>query len=134
MPAKGQNQIKCKKHVQTEFGRTQKRIRSDRSGENTGEELQKFLKNEGIQVELTTPYTPEQNGCTERKYLYLIEITRSMLIDSGLPNKYWGEGLITTIHLQNRLPAVVSESTKLQIQMNLPNSLQTTRETPGWSM
>ena len=64
------------------------------------------MKNEGIQVELTTSYTPEQNRRAERKNLYLVEITRSMLIDSGLPNKYWGEGLITTIHLQNRLPTV----------------------------
>ena len=36
---------------------------------------------------------------------------RSMLIDAGLPNKYWGEGVMTANHLQNRLPTVVSEST-----------------------
>ena len=69
------------------------------------------MKNEGIQVELTIPYTPEQNGRTERKTRCLVEMTRSMLIDSGLPNKYWGEGVMTANHLQNRLPTVVSEST-----------------------
>ena len=48
------------KYVQTKFRKTPKRIRYDRNGEYTGEELQKFLKNKGIQVELTTPYTREQ--------------------------------------------------------------------------
>ena len=76
------------KYVQTKFRKTPKRIRSDRGGEYTVEELQKFLKNEGIKVELTTPYTPEQNGRAERKNHYLVEMTRRMLLDSGLQNKY----------------------------------------------
>ena len=32
-------------------------------------------------------------------------MTRSMLIDANMPNKYWGEALLTANHLQNRLPA-----------------------------
>ena len=68
------------------------------------------MKNESIQVELTTPYTPEQNGHAERKSRYLVEMTRSMVIDSGLPNKYLSEGVMTANHLQNRLPTIVSES------------------------
>src|SRR6218665_3743251 len=34
-------------------------------------------------VELTTPYTPQQNGCAERKNRSLVEMTRCMLNDSG---------------------------------------------------
>ena len=37
------------KYVQTKFRKTPKKIRSDRGGVYTVEELQKFLKNEGIQ-------------------------------------------------------------------------------------
>ena len=42
---------------------------------------------------------------------HFFEMTRSMLIDSELPNKYWGKGVMTASHLQNILPTVVSEST-----------------------
>jgi hypothetical protein len=43
------------KHVQTKFGKTPKRIRSDRGGEYSSERLQKFMKSEGIQAEFTNP-------------------------------------------------------------------------------
>src|SRR6218665_135085 len=64
------------RHVQTKFGKTPKKIRSDRGGEYTAERLQTFLKDEGIQAEHTTPYTPQQNGCAERKNRSLVEMTR----------------------------------------------------------
>src|SRR6218665_3535525 len=67
------------RHVQTKFGKTPKKIRSDRGGEYTAERLQTFLKDEGIQAALTTPYTPQQNGCAERKNRSLVEMTRCML-------------------------------------------------------
>jgi len=63
------------------------------------------LKGEGIQMELTVPYTPEQNGCAERKNCYPVEMIRCMLTDSGLPNKYWGEAIMNANHMQNMLPA-----------------------------
>lgn len=93
------------KYVQTKFGRTPKKIRSDRGGEYTSDNLRNFLKGEGIKMELTVPYTPEQNGCAERKNRYLVEMVRCMLTDSGLPNKYWGEAIMTANHMQNMLPA-----------------------------
>src|SRR6218665_1212721 len=34
----------------------------------------------------------------------LVEMTRCMLNDSGLPKKFWGEAIMTANHLQNRLP------------------------------
>ena len=99
------------KYVQTKFRITPKKIRSDRGGEYTGEELKNFFKAEGIQMELTTPYTPQQNGCAERKNRYLVEMARSMLIDSDLPKKYWGEAVVTANHMQNRLPVTGNEVT-----------------------
>lgn len=92
------------KFVQTKFERTPKVIRSDRGGEYVNEELKKFLQSEGIKAQLTAPFTPQQNGCSERKNRYLVEMTRSMLIDSKLPNKYWGEAVNTANYLQNILP------------------------------
>lgn len=108
VPAKIQEYVK---YVQTKFRVTPKKIRSDRGGEYTGEKLKSFLRNEGIQMELTNPYTPQQNGCAERKNRYLVEMARSMLVDSSLPNKYWGEAIVTANHMQNKLPVTGREVT-----------------------
>ena len=102
------------KYVQTKFQITPKTIRSDRGGEYTAENLKTFLTNEGIQTEFTNPYTPQQNGVAERKNRYLVEMARSMLVDSGLPNKYWGEAIITANHMQNRLPVTGRDNTPYQ--------------------
>src|SRR3984885_14576424 len=92
------------RYVQTKFRKTPKKIRSDRGGEYTATRLQTFKKSEGIQAEYTNPYSPQKNGCAERKNRYIVEMTRCMLNDAGLPSQYWGEALITANHLQNRLP------------------------------
>ena len=86
------------------FGRTPKKIRSDQGGEYTRDNLRNFLKGEGIQMELTVPYNQEQNGCAVRKNRYLVEMAGCMPTDLGLPNKYWGEAIMTANHTQNMLP------------------------------
>jgi transposase InsO family protein len=92
------------KLVQTKFNRIPKIIRSDNGGEYVNEELKSFFRNEGIISQTTVPYTPQQNGRSERKTRYLVEMARSMLIDAVLPNKYWGEAVTTANYLQNLLP------------------------------
>jgi hypothetical protein len=92
-------------HVKTQFGKIPKKIRSDRGGEYVNKELQEYIKSEGIEVELTCPYSPQQNGTAERKNRYLTEMTRCMLTNAVLPNKYWGEAIMTANYLQNRMPA-----------------------------
>jgi hypothetical protein len=113
---KNKSEAACKikefvKFTQTQFKATLKIIRSDRGGEYMGQELREFLTNEGIGVQLTAPYTPQQNGCAERKNRYLVEMTRSLLTDSSLPNKYWGEAVTTANYLQNMLPTAGGNQT-----------------------
>lgn len=76
--------------AENQFKKKIKVLRSDRGGEYISNEMKQFLKSEGIESQLTTPYTPEQNGVAERKNRYLMEMTRCMLIDSKLNLKYWG--------------------------------------------
>ena len=42
-------------------------------------------------MELTVPYTPEQNGVAERMNRTIIEQAKTMFIDSGLPHRLWPE-------------------------------------------
>jgi transposase InsO family protein len=97
--------------VQTKFKKSPNVIRSDRGGEYVNENLTKFFKKEGITPQFTVPYTPQQNGVAERKNRYLVEMARTMLIDSKLPTKYWGEAVNTANYLQNILPTRTETAT-----------------------
>ena len=46
-------------------------IRSDNGTEYTSEKFNKFYEKEGIEHQLTTPYTPQQNGVVEEKIEHL---------------------------------------------------------------
>ncbi|KAA0050265.1 integrase [Cucumis melo var. makuwa] len=65
----------------------------------------RILTNEhGIHRELTTPYTPEQNGVAERKNQTVVERARSMLQMKDLSNDFWAEAVLTSIYLLNISP------------------------------
>ena len=42
-------------------------LRSDNGTEYTYDKFSKFCEDAGIEHQLTTPYTPQQNGVVERK-------------------------------------------------------------------
>ena len=84
-----------KNYAENHTGRKIKRVRSDNGGEYCNTGLDQALIDAGIKRELTVPYTPQQIGVSERKNRTLIEPTRTMLYESGLPKTFWGEAAIT---------------------------------------
>ena len=80
-------------------------FRTDNGGEYTSTQFKNYLKGEGIRHELTIPKTPEQNGVSERLNRTLVEMARSMLLDSKLPKKFWAEAVSTADYLKNRSPS-----------------------------
>ncbi|MCO5593037.1 hypothetical protein L7F22_047042 [Adiantum nelumboides] len=81
-----------------------KSIRSDRGGEFLSENFAWWCKSEGIRRQLTTPYTPSQNGVVERKNMTIMEMARAMLAHASLPRSYWAEACNTAVYIQNRSP------------------------------
>src|SRR6266540_1806256 len=62
-----------------------------------------FLHEEGIKHELSTPYTPQQNGVVERKNRTLIEAARTMLDEYKTSDQFWAKSVNTACHAINRL-------------------------------
>ncbi|KAK4313452.1 hypothetical protein Pmani_015209 [Petrolisthes manimaculis] len=94
-----------KKCVENQMGRKIKILRTDNGGEYKSNDFEQYLIDEGVRHEYTIPKTPEQNGVSERMNRTLVEQIRAMLIDSGLPHRFWAEALSTTCYLKNRSPA-----------------------------
>ncbi|KAG6487034.1 hypothetical protein ZIOFF_055615 [Zingiber officinale] len=77
---------------------------TDRGGEYLSNPFSEYCKANGIKRQLTTSYTPQQNGVAERKNRTIVEMARSMLKYKGIPNLYWAEAVHTAAYIMNRSP------------------------------
>ena len=104
--------------IKTKFGRKPKAIRSDRGGEYMNAKVQKYLENQGIQVQYTVGYSPQQNGIAERKNRTIMDAVRSMLFESSLDECYWAEAVLSVNYVQNRLVTSSTGKTPYELWNN----------------
>nr|GEV98798.1 hypothetical protein [Tanacetum cinerariifolium] len=67
-------------------------------GGNPKSEMNQFCHMKGIKREFSVARTPQQNGVAERKNRTLIEIAKTMLVDSLLPTTLWAEAVNTACY------------------------------------
>jgi len=82
-------------------------LRSDLGGEYMSHKFHDFLQQKGIVSHRSYLYTLQQNEVAEHKNRHLLDITRTLLIESPIPSKFWIEVLSTAVYLINRLPLQV---------------------------
>jgi transposase InsO family protein len=85
-------------------GKYIKFLRSDGGGEYNSNEFSNFCKSQGIIMQTTTRYTPQQNGVAERKNQTIMNMAISLLKEKCLPNTFWAEVVACLAHLLNRSP------------------------------
>lgn len=95
-----------KAYVEKETGLSIKCLRTDRGGEFTSGEFNDFCKKNGIRRQLTTAYTPQQNGVAERKNRSVMNMVRCMLSEKKIPKIFWPEAANWTIYVLNRCPTL----------------------------
>ena len=88
--------------VENLFEKRVKSLRSDNESEYESREFEEYCKSKGIKKDDTIPYTPQQNGVSERMSGTIMETTRSMLHHAALPSSFWAEAVSTAVYLQNR--------------------------------
>ena len=81
-------------------------IRSDNGGECSSKKFAEYCAEKGISHQFTNPYSPQQNGVSERLNRTIIEATRSMIHHAKLPLQFWAEAVNTAVYLHNRSPTV----------------------------
>ncbi|GBP45102.1 Retrovirus-related Pol polyprotein from transposon TNT 1-94 [Eumeta japonica] len=90
--AEVENQLNCKIKI----------LRSDNGTEFCNSKFDDFLMSHGIVHHKTNPYTPEQNGLSERYNRTIVEKAKCLLFDAGLEKRFWAEAAHTAVYLQNR--------------------------------
>lgn len=86
-----------------EIGLTPKRIHTDRGSNYMAKRLQEYLwTTYKIVFTYSTAYNHSQNGYAEKMIRDATAATRTILIDSKMPDKMWDEAMHTVIYLSNR--------------------------------
>lgn len=93
--------VKFKKMVENQSGCKIQFLRSDNGKEYTSTQFNMYCEEAGIEHQLTTPYTPQQNGVSERRNRYVMEMARYMLHENDMPKHFRAEAANTTVFLQN---------------------------------
>ncbi|GJW21496.1 putative RNA-directed DNA polymerase [Tanacetum coccineum] len=93
-----------KKKVETETGKTVKPLRTDRGGEYLSDDFKAFCLEHGVKRQLTTSYSPQQNGVAERKNRTVVNMVVSMIAAKKMPKKFWGEATVWSFYVLNRCP------------------------------
>ncbi|GJU07224.1 retrotransposon protein, putative, ty1-copia subclass [Tanacetum coccineum] len=103
------------KEVENQLGKTIKSLRSDRGGEYMSQEFLDHLKDYGIIAHRTPPYTPQHNGMSKRRNKTLLDMVRSMMIQTTLPKSFWDHALETAARILNMVPTKKVEKTPYEI-------------------
>lgn len=91
-----------KRRVENQTGQRIKKLRTDNGREYLSKDFNNFLREEGIQRQLSVEYTPQQNGVAERANRTLVEMARCMKLQANLPDSLWAEAVNAAAYLRNR--------------------------------
>ena len=79
-----------------------KEIHSDNGGEYVSQAFETVLRDNGIKHTLTAPYSPYQNGKSERSWRSLLEMARCLRSDAMIPKSFWMYAVKHAQYLRNR--------------------------------
>ena len=96
--------------VEKEMGSPIKVLCTDRGGEYISQKFANLCENHGIKKQLTTAYTPQQNGVCERKNCTILNIVRSLLTRSSVPKNLWPKAVNWSIHILNSSPTLAVQN------------------------
>jgi hypothetical protein len=89
--------------AERQTGQKVKRVRTDNAF-NSGK-WDEYFKTHGIIHETTAPYSSAENGLAERAIRTITEDIRTLLDESGLPERYWAAAGACSTYGRNRMPS-----------------------------
>ena len=97
-------------------GRNPKYIRVDRGKEFINDVLNSWCGQQGIEIQMTAPYSPSQNGVAERANRTLVELARAMIRGQKMPEFLWEQAVAHAAYLRNRAyTTTIKEKTPYEV-------------------
>ena len=87
--------------IENQSGKKLKVLMTDNESVYVKKNLQHLCEECGIQMQHSTPYTPQQNGVAERKNRSLKEMATCMIEARDLSPNIWAEDISCAAHIQN---------------------------------
>ena len=91
--------------AERQTGKSIKAVQSDNGREYLNDEMNSLLASLGIKRRLTVTRTPQQNGVAERMNRTLLDMSRCLMLQSGLSPMFWADAVATACHIRNRCPS-----------------------------
>ena len=97
------------KQVENETGEKIVMLCTDNGREYVNSEFETFVQQQGIQRQLTVPYTPQQHGVAESCNRTLVKMGRSMMFHAGVQQNLWAEAVNTAAYIRDRCPTKAND-------------------------
>lgn len=106
------------KNVESKFpGEKLHMLRADRAKEYITGTFRDYCTAAGIEIEETSPYSPQLNGTAERMNRTLTEKLRALLFESNLDYSYWPYAVEMAVFLINRSPTRTNPNFKTPFEL-----------------
>jgi transposase InsO family protein len=106
--------------VEKKFGQQLQRLRTKNGGEYANTKFTSYCTTQGIQMQHTIPYTPQQNGVAKRKNRTLKEMATAIQ-SKGLSLNYWVEAINCENYIVNHTPTKALKNITLKEVWNKIN-------------
>ena len=93
--------------IRTQFDTSICILRSDHAKEYFSMLLSSFMSSHEILHQSSCAYTSQQNGVAECKNRHLVETAHTLLLHHKVPQCFWGDAILATCYLINRMPSSV---------------------------
>jgi transposase InsO family protein len=88
-------------HLKTQ-GKLHKAIHIDQGTEFLNKQLEPWCREQGIEIQMTAPYSPSQNGVAERMNHILVELACTMITGQDLLEFLWELAVAHATYICNR--------------------------------
>ena len=93
--------------IRTQFNTSIRILRSDNTIEYFSTPFSSFMSSHGILHQSSCAYTSQKNGVAELKNRHLVETTHTLLLHHKVPQRFWGDAILASCYLINRMPSFV---------------------------
>src|SRR6201984_1837554 len=90
--------------VKNQYNATVKEWLSDAGGEYKSDAFLEHLKDQGIKILQSAPYTPQQNGHAEHFMRTVMDKAEAMRLEACIPDSWWEFSVLHATHVYNCTP------------------------------